>query len=112
MTPLRSIISRLRSVEKANIRGDRMESLAAEFRKLKCRVDVKPGIIPGDVSNIRVIATKYPFDWCIKHLGWQTTEVMSGQHRIYARNDGSFQLELVWRGANYLKPIGSDWDAA
>ena len=91
--------------ETSSLRQERLESLAVEFRKLKCRADVT-----GD-RKLRVTATKYPFKWCIERLGWRVIKSTDGQHRVYAREDGSFKLNYLWQGMDFLFPVGPDWDA-
>lgn len=90
-------------IEAAGLRSERMASLADQFEKLRCKTNIQ-----GPIDKMSVIPTKYPFAWCIKKLGWTVEETKSGQHHIYSGN-GAFKLEHIWRGVDYLIPIGADW---
>ena len=86
----------------------KMHSLAAQFEKLKCKVKITGTVTPV----LMVTPTKYPFNWCLKHLGWvtDTSEYHGIANSIMMRTDGSFKLAHMWRGTNYLTPRGQDWD--
>ncbi len=92
-----------RSVEASSLRTQRMLSLAQQFDKLRCKTRLL-----GPLDTISVIPTRYPFYWCINKLGWTVEKTLSGQHRIHSRN-GHFQLEHIWQGVDYLRPVGTDW---
>lgn len=95
--------------ELSSLESDRLESLADEFKKLKCRVDITR-TLHNEITRLRVVPLKYPFRWCINKLGWDTEpKVSSVTGGVYSR-DGAFRLKYIWQGAYFLMPIGEDWN--
>lgn len=95
--------------ELSSLQSDRLESLAAEFKKLKCLVSIAK-TPRGEITRLRVIPVKYPFRWCINKLGWTLEpKVSSVTGGVYSRN-GAFKLKYVWQGAYFLMPASEDWN--
>lgn len=86
-------------------------SLAEQLVKLKCVVSTKT-MDRGGSATLVVISNKYPLYWCLNKLGWTATPGMPSYHKTYIREDGSWPLEVYWKGITFIsiKPgyIGDD----